>query len=201
MKKPKLFFVLFLFLLNNATFAQKKDKREVLRDSICLEVHLAGYDSSFIGHFFDSTIFAYRIRKIYFIGNVTGYSHYLYRTMLIDEVSSKTFLQKFIGELAHAKQAKDYSVRYLKSTSSTIINSTLKSIFNRRKYKLEAEKKIVETGWSRFKAYWWAAFQSVYDDPESFEYEAHQIIEPKLWDIVLSKLIPAKQKLILAGTE
>ncbi len=156
-------------------------------------------DSAYFFKSVDSFFVSYNIRGIYLVHNGdNGPSQFLFGIILINVDSRESFINMLTGELAHAEQWSKRPLSYLSETIKPVFSALFRSIFERKKYKAEAEKLAKETGRSRVVTYWWVAYQRrEYKDPNSFEFEAHEIIEPKIKKLLWG---PVKEKKEIIAT-
>lgn len=188
MKKILVLFLSFFFV--TFSVAQRRINCTVkVRDSVFKEISTKDstvIDPSIFLKKFDSLIMVYKIRAIYFVNNNTKVSHYLpwSRIMLINTKSKELLTDKFIGELTHAEQFSRKPLFYYSKAASDIFKSFVRSVLKRKKYKEESKKLMEERKCSSFLAYLWVSYLEEYNNTNSFEYEAHKIIEPKIRSIL-----------------
>lgn len=192
----KSFLIFLLVQICTATFGQSKalDQKNTLTKIIARKFASNKDDSLRITKFCDSLHKKYEVRKIFFANDKTGYSYFRwpFRKMLIDTTKYNTnfvdVYDEWIGELVHAKQFSEKPFLSLNKSMKGFFRTAGRVIFHKKDYREKANVLARKACCKKIKAFLWTAYRDEYYKKGSFEYEAHEIIEPTLKKFFLQKV-------------
>lgn len=184
--------LLFLFVIAPLVALSQDRKQKQLQGEIQLTQEImkeCGYrlpeDSLHILQTIREVHALYKVRRIKFVHNGTGTSHFIYpfRTMFLFTQNSlpDSFCvsRLWMGELSHAKQFAERPIRNTWMAVRGFVNAFFVGFFLKKSERKEI-KELVAKGCPRIIAWYWVSYRRQYKDSDSFEYQAHSQIEPDL---------------------
>ncbi len=164
--------VLILFITNlffNASEAQNK----IWKQRICRQEGFYDRDSILFCKIFDSLNREYSINRIIlFKNNKNRFIPILGNTILLKD-TSYAFVT-WVEEMSHAIQFDDRRNYYKLKFCSEVLVVLWRFLFQNKKYRYRRDRKIS----------YWGIYDNLYFEKRSFEYEAHEIIEPKIFEFI-----------------
>jgi hypothetical protein len=184
MKKTVLLFFLAIPLFGNAQRTiQKRLKGEVeLTQAIMKECRYTSLSDSI--HILETVQLVHRmynIRRVRFVHNGTGSSHFVWpsRTMHLFVSDSFCISDLWMGELPHAKQFTDAPLRHGRLAVKGFFQAFFEGFFLKKKERKEVQA-LIARGCPRMVAWYWVSYRRQYSRKGSLEYQAHKIDEPMI---------------------
>lgn len=180
-------FLFFFIATAQKKYLQQKGEQTLVR-LLMKECGIPLEDSFFVQAKVRAIHQQFKVKKIVFVTNGTGSSHYLPGgTILINLADTARLCDVWIGELPHAEQFAIAPIRFAKLAFGDFVRTFAASFFLTAKEKEEV-KKLRKAGCAPTKARLWVSYRRNYHRPGSLEYDAHILREPRIQSFVYAVL-------------